>query len=63
MTCFSIDDLEKKFKKMKFFEITKDDQEGSLILQYICKKNIEHEHMLIKIRDIRNKKVEKQKNL
>ena len=59
MTIFAIDDLEKKFKKMKFLEITKDDQDGNLILLYIHGKNIENEHMLLKIRDIRNKKVVK----
>ena len=57
MTCFNIDDLEKKFKKMKFLEITKDDHDGILILQYICDKNNKHEEMLKWIRDIRNKKV------
>ena len=51
MTCFNIDDLEKKFKKMKFLEIEKE------ILQYICDKNNKHEEMLKWIRDIRNKKV------
>ena len=53
MTCFNMDELEKKFKKMKFLEITKDDH----ILQYICDKNNKHEEMLKMIREIRNKKV------
>ena len=57
MTSFAIDDLEKKFKKMKFVEITKKNPDGKLILQYIYEKNIKNEHMLLKIRDIRNKKV------
>ena len=57
MTFFNIDDLEKKFKKMKFLEIKKDDHDGILILQYICDKNNKHEEMLIWIRDIRNQKV------
>ena len=57
MTCSNMDELEKKFKKMKFLEITKDDHEGFSILQYICDKNNKHEEMLKMIRDIRNKKV------
>ena len=59
MTFFAIDDLEKRFKKMKFLEITKNKQDGNLILQYIYDKNIKNEHMLLKIRHIRNKKVVK----
>ena len=59
MTFFAIDDLEKRFKKMKFLEITKNNQDGNLILQYIYDKNIKNEHMLLKIRHIRNKKVVK----
>ena len=57
MTCFSIDELEKKFKKMKFLEITKDHDQGFTILQYICDKNNKDKEMLKLIRDIRNEKV------
>ena len=57
MTFFAIDDLEKEFKKMKFVEITKDNQDGNSVLEYICDKNTKNEQMLMKIRDIRNKKV------
>ena len=59
MTCFNIDELEKKFKEMKFLEITKDDNDndGSSILKYICEKNIKHEEMLKLFREIRNKQV------
>ena len=57
MTCFNIDDLEKKFKKMKFSEITNDDHDGKLILEHIWEKNNKHKEILMWIRDIRNKKV------